>query len=184
VRHAADPDVDARAAARHDAHMRAALPLLALCALVPQVTAAADDATSATVIGPNAAITEGVEAMLGRRWLRGIELTEQGLASLASPTDRAAAYSNLCAAYVALRDFDRALEECNAALKLDSGNWRTYNNRAGALVGKGRLDEALHDVEAGLALAPAAGTLRQTEAIVRDELKRLYTPRRSPPSAG
>jgi len=164
--------------------VRVALSLVVLAAVAPQLTAAADDPVSATVLGPNAAITEGVEAMLGRRWLRGIELTEQGLASLASPSDRAAAFSNLCAAYVALRDFDRALEECDQALKLDTGNWRTYNNRAGALIGKGRLDEALHDVEAGLALDPAAGTLRQTETIVRNELKRLYEPQHAPASAG
>jgi tetratricopeptide (TPR) repeat protein len=169
---------------RHDAYMRGTMLLLALGLVWSQLAGAADEANSATVIGRSASISDGVEAMLAQHWLQGIQLTEQGLPSLSSASDRAAAFSNLCAAYVALRDFDRALTYCDEALQLDNGNWRTYNNRAGALIGKGRLDEALHDVESGLALDPVAPTLRKTETIVRDELKKLYGPRRTPTNPG
>ena len=144
---------------------------------------AADEAMSATVIGSNPFLTDGVEAMLAAHWQKGIELTERGLQMPLAATDKAAAYSNLCAAYVALGDYDRALMNCDESLKLDTGNWRAYNNRAGALLGKGRFDEALHDVQTGLALDPAATTLRKTETIVRDRLKRLYQPHRNPANA-
>jgi len=138
---------------------------------------AADQASSATVIGAEPLLTEGAYEMLSQRWQKGIELTEQGLTTSIDTSQRAAGYSNLCAAYVAIGDFDHALASCDESLKLDATNWRTYNNRAGALLGKGRIDEALHDVETGIAIAPMSDTLRKTESIVRDRLKSLYAPR-------
>lgn len=171
---------------REDARMRNHLAIALLAALASAAAAAGEPAMSATVIGPNSLLTEGTDAMLAERWQRGIELLEEGLKSSSDASERAAALSNLCAGYVALGDYDRALESCDAALKLDAGNWRTYNNRAGALLGKGRLDEALHDVEAGLALDPIGVTLRKMETLVRTRLKNLYEPHRhtsSPPTS-
>jgi len=163
--------------------MRMSLAVLALAATWSGVAAADDEAMSATIIGSNPLLSEGTAALMAERWQHGIELIERGLTSTGDSGDRAAAYSNLCAGYVALRDYDRALMDCDAALELDAGNWRTYNNRAAALLGKDRLDEALHDVETGLALDPEAATLHTTERIVRNRLQRLYEPHRSRSSA-
>ena len=171
---------------REDAGMRNHLAIGLLAALASAAAAAGEPAMSVTVIGPSNLLTEGTDAMLAERWQRGIELLEEGLKSSSDTSERAAALSNLCAGYVALGDYDRALESCDEALKLDSGNWRTYNNRAGALMGKGRLDEALHDVEAGLALNPIGVTLQKMETLVRARLKNLYEPHRhtsSPPAS-
>lgn len=139
---------------------------------------AADVANSMSLIGPNALLTEGTEAMMAEQWRRGIDLLEQGVKLAVASVDQAAAFSNLCAGYVALRDYDRALENCDRALAIDPENWRTYNNRAGALLGKGRLDEALHDVDYGLALNPEGAMLLKMNSLVRAQLKSLYTPRR------
>ncbi len=144
---------------------------------------AVDPASSATVIGAEPLLTQGADEMLSERWQQGIEHTEQGLTAAIDSSQRAAAYSNLCAAYVAIGDFDHALASCDASLQLDATNWRTYNNRAGALLGKGRIDEALHAVETGIAIAPLADTLRKTESIVRNRLKNLYAPRRQAAAA-
>jgi tetratricopeptide (TPR) repeat protein len=171
------------AARREDDDMRMVLALLALAAAWSGVAGAADEAMGSTIIGSDPLLSEGTAALLAERWQQGIELIERGLAGAGDAGERAAAYSNLCAGYVAIRDFDRALLDCDAALELDAGNWRTYNNRAAALVGKGRLDEALHAVETGLALDPQAATLRTTESIVRSRLKRLYEPDRKRPGA-
>jgi tetratricopeptide (TPR) repeat protein len=168
---------------REDVGMRMSLAVLALAAAWSGVASADEEAMSATIIGSNPLLSEGTAALMVERWQQGIELIERGLASTADTGDRAAAYSNLCAAHVALRDYDRALMDCDAALKLDAANWRTYNNRAAALLGKDRLDEALHDVETGLALDPEAATLRTTEKIVRNRLQRLYEPHRRRSSA-
>jgi tetratricopeptide (TPR) repeat protein len=162
--------------------MRNRLAIGLLAALASAAAAAGESAMSVTVIGPNNLLTEGTDAMLAARWQQGIELLEEGLKSSSDTSERAAALSNLCAGYVALGDYDRALESCDEALKLDAGNWRTYNNRAGALMGKGRLDEALHDVEAGLALNPIGVTLQKMETLVRARLQNLYAPHRHTPS--
>jgi tetratricopeptide (TPR) repeat protein len=167
---------------REDAHMRKHLAVALLVALASGAVAADEAAMSTTIIGPNSLLTEGTDALLAERWQKGVELLEEGLKSSGDTYERAAALSNLCAGYVALGDYDRALESCDESLKLDANNWKTYNNRAGALLGKGRLDEALHDVEAGLALDPMGNTLLKMEALVRTRLKHLYEPHRSPPS--
>jgi tetratricopeptide (TPR) repeat protein len=167
---------------RDDVGMRSPPALLVVMTLWSCIAGAGDEGMSTTVIGPNPLLSEGTEAMLAARWQQGIELIERGLQTSSDAGQRAAAYSNLCAGYIALGDYDRALMNCDEALKLDANNWRTYNNRAGALLGKGRLDEALHDVEAGLALDPVAATLRKTETIVRSRLKSLYEPHREPAS--
>lgn len=143
---------------------------------------AGDSGNSTTILGPSLLLTQGTEAMYAEHWRRGVELIERGLKETADPAHRAAAYSNLCAGYIALHDYDRALANCDEALKLDTNNWRTYNNRAGALMGKGRLDEALHDVAYGLALNPEGQTLLKMDSLVRAQLKHLYQP--TPPAGG
>lgn len=163
---------------RDDARMRNRLLFGLLATLLTAASVRADEAMSSTVIGPNALLTEGTEAMVAERWRQGVELLEAGIKVASDPDQRAAAYSNLCAGYIALGDYDRALINCDAALKIDTNNWRTYNNRAGALLGKGRLDEALHDVEAGLALNPEGSVLHKMDSLVRTRLKNLYAPRR------
>jgi len=154
-------------------------PLAALLFALAAPGARADDSGhNAMVIGPSMLLTQGTEAMYAAQWRRGVEFIERGLKETADVSERAAAYSNLCAGYIALHDYDRALANCDEALKLDTGNWRTYNNRAGALMGKGRLDEALHDVAYGLALNPEGQTLLKMDSLVRAQLKNLYEPAR------
>jgi hypothetical protein len=52
-------------------------------------------------------------------------------------------------------------------LQLDKSNWRTYNNRAATYVEKGLYDLAMHDLEAGLVLAPGAATLQESVRILQ-----------------
>ena len=86
--------------------------------------------------------------------------------------DVAAGLSNLCAGYVGLRQFELAIKNCSDSLAINDSNWRTWNNRAAAHLGKGMYDAALQDVESGLERAPESFTLKKTRAIVRsyDEL--------------
>ncbi|HZF16215.1 MAG TPA: tetratricopeptide repeat protein [Steroidobacteraceae bacterium] len=158
--------------------MRSGVFLGLLATLVATAAVRADEVNSATVIGPNTLLTQGTEAMVFEHWQQGVELLEAGIKYATDPDQRAAAYSNLCAGYIALGDYDRALINCDAALKINSNNWRTYNNRAGALLGKGRLDEALNDVASGLALNPEGAILLKMDSLVRTRLKSLYAPRR------
>ncbi|HEX7116300.1 MAG TPA: hypothetical protein VF193_14325 [Steroidobacter sp.] len=129
------------------------------------------DASARTVIGPNVLLADGAQAMLNGDWERGIQLTQLGLSVTHSREDRAAALSNLCAGYGALKKYERALESCNESLALLDSNWRTWQNRAAANLGLGRIEESLKDIQRGLELNPQSTELQKTLAIARDREK-------------
>lgn len=145
----------------------------AITALTPKGAVGADplDATSSTVIGPNVLLADGATALLNGQWERGIELTRLGMRMTISQQDRAAALSNLCAGHAALKEFQRALENCDRSLALDAENWRTWQNRAAAYLGLGRIEESLRDIERGLQINPDSEALQKTLAIAREQEK-------------
>ena len=102
---------------------------------------------SMTIVGPsNPALSDGATALQEGRVEEGIRLTLDGLKRPTDVHDLAAGHSNLCAGYALLQRWDEALQECNASLALDKTNWRAFNNRAAALVGKGKYDLALSGI--------------------------------------
>ena len=122
---------------------------------------------SSTVIGPiNPLLTKGTDALEAGRYEEGVRLTMEGLELPNSPRDQAAAHSNVCAGYAALKRWNEALEHCNRALELDRTNWRTYNNRAAVFVGMKKFELAMADVNAGLELAPNSATLHKSKQVV------------------
>ena len=137
----------------------------------PLPAAAVDDFVgSISVLGPpNRELFDGAQSLERGDFVRGVALTQAGLKSPGvSRDDRAAGECNLCAGYAALRNWDLALAHCVASIELNPDNWRTYNNRAAAYVGRGELDKALADVETGLGLAPHSDTLKRSLQIVLD----------------
>jgi tetratricopeptide (TPR) repeat protein len=123
---------------------------------------------SNTVIGPNVLLSDGAEALMKGQWERGIELTKMGLAFAVGQEDRAAAYANLCAGYGALKQYQRALENCDQSLAITQENWRAWQNRAAANLGLGKIEESLRDIQRGLQLNPDSDALQKTLAIARD----------------
>lgn len=118
------------------------------------------DASSRTVIGPtNSFLADGSLALLAGDYAEGVRLTEIGLHMAQTDKDRSAAYSNLCAGYIRMKQFHLALEKCDRALALAPMQWRAHSNRANVLLNLGRLDEAEAAVEAGLKIRPNSGTL-------------------------
>src|SRR6516164_2053497 len=69
-------------------------------------------AESRTVLGTNDFLAQGAEQIRMRQYDEGIRLTSLGLAQAESITQRAAALSNLCAAYAAKGNADRAIDYC------------------------------------------------------------------------
>ena len=63
--------------------------------------------------------------------------------------------------------YRKALAACTESLAINPRSWRTYNNRAIAHIGLGNLAAARRDLEAGRALNPDAGKLREVEALLR-----------------
>ncbi len=124
---------------------------------------------SATIVGPrNPQLTDGSIALDAGRIEEGIRLTIEGLKFPAETRDKAAGYSNLCAGYAILKQWDEALQHCNTSLALDANNWRALNNRAAVYAGKGQYEHAMADLRAALEIAPNSHTLLESLRIVQE----------------
>jgi tetratricopeptide (TPR) repeat protein len=128
-------------------------------------------ASSSTVLGPNAMLADGALALMNGQWEKGIQLTLLGLGATASNEDRAAGYANLCAGYIALKKYERALENCDRSLAISANNWRAWQNRAAANLSLSRIEESMHDIGRGLAINPESPELQKTLAIARSREK-------------
>jgi tetratricopeptide (TPR) repeat protein len=91
----------------------------------------------------------------------------------------AAGYSNLCAGYAMLKQWDEALQHCNTSLSIDPNNWRTFNNRAAVFVAKGDYELAMSDLRAGLEISPNSRTLLESLRIVQQNKRLMGTRSRS-----
>jgi tetratricopeptide (TPR) repeat protein len=146
--------------------------LLLSAALLPSMASAETPAASSnTVIGPNVMLADGAEALMRGDWERGIQLTQMGLTFAVSQQDRASALANLCAGFAALKKYQRALEYCDQSIALVEDNWRTWQNRAAANLGLGKIEESLRDIQRGLQINPDSDSLQKTLAIARDHEK-------------
>jgi len=135
---------------------------------------------SATVVGPtNPQLADGATALDAGHIEEGIRLTLEGLKFPTELHDKAAGYSNLCAGYAMLKQWDEALQHCNTSLALDPYNWRSYNNRAAVYVGKAQYDHAMADLRAGLEIAPTSHTLLESLRIVQENRRLLNARSRS-----
>ena len=149
-----------------------ALILSALTATLSSLASAeTPSASSNTVIGPNVMLADGAEALMRGDWDRGVQLTQMGLTFTVSQQDRASALANLCAGFVGLKQYKRALEHCDQSIALSNDNWRTWQNRAAANLGLGKIEESLSDIQRGLQLNPDSDALQKTLAIARDQEK-------------
>ena len=128
---------------------------------------------STHTIGANQQLSEGARALQIGDYDEGIRLTLEGLKSQPIQRDRASALNNLCAGYVANREFDEAITQCSAAIQIDGRNWRMYNNRALAYLGKGQIGAATRDAQKGLALNPQGRTLIKVQSMIRAQGSRV-----------
>jgi tetratricopeptide (TPR) repeat protein len=146
--------------------------LILSAALLPSMASGETPAASSnTVIGPNTMLADGAEALMRGDWQRGVQLTQMGLTFAISQQDRASALANLCAGFAGLKQYQRALEHCDQSIALVSDNWRTWQNRAAANLGLGRIEESLRDIQRGLQLNPDSDSLQKTLAIARGQEK-------------
>ena len=129
-----------------------------------------DAASSSTVLGiTNPLLAEGTERIRHGDYDDGIRLIRLGL-ERESPNafNRAAALSNLCAAYAAKNMPDTAIEQCTESLQITNKNWRAYSNRAYAYWLKGMYAQARVDVDAAIALSPQARQVLQIRGMINE----------------
>src|ERR1700722_19390444 len=67
---------------------------------------------------------------------------------------RAAVFSNRCGWWWAKKDPDRALPDCNEAIRIDRGNAAAYINRGNAYLNKSDLERAFSDFNEAIRLDP------------------------------
>jgi len=125
---------------------------------------------SRTIIGAgNEFLSAGAFAIRMSQYDEGIRLTELGLTRYQpNQADRAAALSNLCAAFAAKGEPNVALGYCTESLSIDTRNWRAYNNRAYAYYLKGMYSEATFDLDAAAAINPEARQVLQLRGMINE----------------
>lgn len=152
--------------------VRAILKGLALCLVASPGFTQLDDvpADSRTVVGGgNPLLAAGADAIRAGQYDEGIRLTNLGLDRGDNKvSDRAAALSNLCAAYAAKRMPDRAIELCTESLAVSAQNWRAFSNRSYAYWLKGMYAEATVDLDAAAAISPNAKQVQQIRAMINE----------------
>ncbi|CAD8145329.1 unnamed protein product [Paramecium pentaurelia] len=70
-------------------------------------------------------------------------------------------YSNRAACYIPLRQYKKALDDTEQALKRDSNNVKTLRRKAIALQNLGRLEECVNSLNAALQITPGDQSLKQ-----------------------
>ena len=72
----------------------------------------------------------------------------------AFPSPSAQFHADLGDAFLAIGQFDEAIQQCQRALELDPGRVDVHNNLGAALVGRGRIDEAMAHFQRVLEITP------------------------------
>jgi len=85
-----------------------------------------------------------------------------------TPENLAIAYSNRCAAYQAVGQYDAANADCDQAIKLDPGSAGTFATRCEVLNNKGLYDDALKDCDRAAKLDPNYATAFYDRGLVHD----------------
>lgn len=144
-------------------------------ALVLMVTysclaAAADlDNQTKTVIGPtNQNLYDGAQALLAGDGEEGVRLTLIGLQFATGTREVLTAKSNLCAGYVLLQQFEKALSYCDEVIAENDNYWRAYSNRALVNIKLGRLEEAEQDLQCAESIAKNSRTVKSVRSMLLD----------------
>jgi tetratricopeptide (TPR) repeat protein len=142
-------------------------PALGQRSELPELTQ--QQADSRTVLGvANEYLAAGAEAIRSGHYEEGIRLTKLGLDRPASPRDRAAALSNLCAAHAAKNEPDTAIGYCTESLGINDANWRAYSNRAFAHYLKRQFEQADSDLDVALSINPNARQMPQIRGMMNE----------------
>ncbi|HET6883376.1 MAG TPA: tetratricopeptide repeat protein [Pirellulales bacterium] len=103
--------------------------------------------------------SEGEMLRVERGWIKRSDVVPQGEAieyfsEQLRQRPTAVAYASRARTWNYLGEYDKAIDDCDAALELDADCAMAYDRRAQALTAKGRVDEALADFERAIHLTP------------------------------
>jgi len=127
------------------------------------------DQNPTTIIGPrNLPLHDGAKELMAGNNADGVRLTLEGLSIAQGNREHEAALSNLCAGYIKLQLYDKALMYCNMLLERNDQNWRGYNNRAVIYIMTKQWELAEADLVRGEELRPGASTMKIARAMYMD----------------
>jgi tetratricopeptide (TPR) repeat protein len=117
----------------------------------------------------NELLAAGADAIRYGRYDEGINLTLLGLERRdTSDRNRAAALSNLCAAFAAKNSPDEAIIYCTQSLEISELNWQAWSNRSYAYWLKTMYEEAASDLDRAIAIDDGARQLSQIRGMLNE----------------
>lgn len=129
----------------------------------------ANQAPDSRMLFGGSLLSLGAEELRSGNYEEGIRITLMGLEERGVPdAKRAAAHSNLCAAYAARKEPDVAIEHCTLSLDIDDANWHAWSNRSYAYWLKGMYSAATTDLEAAIAINPDARQVFQIRGMLNE----------------
>ena len=121
------------------------------------------------MLGPsNQDLADGAQELLAGNYEEGVMLTERGLTYARGRKEKQVGFSNLCAGYLLLNQWEKALGFCDQALEINPRHWRALSNRAMVYVQLERYEEAKADLDLGQEIAPNATSLKEVRGRLLD----------------
>lgn len=150
--------------------IRLGLFAAAFCTSLATFSGASAESTQVIVLQPSELIYRGNSLIRSGEISRAKKVLEKALKSKLTSTQTANAHNSMCVAYIREEHWRKAMDHCNAAIKLVSYNWRFYNNRGNIYLGLGQADLALDEYGAGLKIAPKSKTLLSNAQLAENQL--------------
>lgn len=111
-------------------------------------------------------LREGTGLIDEGKYAQGIEVIEKQLERGLHINEMAYAMNSLCVAYLGLGQLQKALENCDVALRHDSTLWQASNNRGNVHFYLKAYDKALTDYQTAHGLDPDEVGLAQVESNI------------------
>jgi len=127
-----------------------------------------ETAATTTIGTRNVPLRDGAQALLAGRHEDGVRLTLRGLELAEGKREEEAALSNLCAGYIKMEQYDKAIVYCDMLLARNDNSWRGYNNRAVIFIQTKQWDKAEKDLKRGEEINPGSHTLKIARAMYMD----------------
>jgi len=113
----------------------------------------------------------------GAMWLieegqvkEGMEMIRTEMKRDLDTSDVVSGYNNLCVGHLALKEYAKALEQCQTATKIRGNMWQSHNNMGNARLAMDDVVGAIANYQAALALKPDSATIQGNLALAQQYL--------------
>jgi tetratricopeptide (TPR) repeat protein len=114
---------------------------------------------------PSPVIIEGTRLIEEGQAEEGMAMIRLEMTRDLDPADVVSGLNNLCVGHLSLREFTKALKECQKATHLRPKMWEGHNNTGNAKLGMGDVAGAIPDYQRALALNPESVTVQNNLAM-------------------